>query len=112
LILNRIKAALGLDKAKNFFYGAAPLRKSTILYFASLDIPLMNAYGLSETTSAVTVGNLDKFNLDAAGYCIEGDELKIFNPDEAGIGEICVRGRSVMAGYLKNEQATMEAIDS
>ena len=36
----------------------------------------------------------------------------IFNPDENGIGEICIRGRNIMLGYLKNEAASMEAIDS
>jgi long-chain-fatty-acid--CoA ligase ACSBG len=112
LILNRIKANLGLDKAKSFFYGAAPLKKSTVEFFASMDMPLFNAYGLSETMSGITVQSTDKFSLVAAGYAIEGMEVKIFNPDENGSGEICMRGRSVMAGYLKNEAATKEAIDS
>jgi len=112
LVLNRIKANLGLDKAKQFFYGAAPLKRSTLDYFATLDMPLFNAYGLSESMSAVTIQSLAKFDLVAAGYAIDGIEVKIFNPDENGIGEICIRGRSVMAGYLKNEVATKEAIDN
>jgi long-chain-fatty-acid--CoA ligase ACSBG len=112
LILNRIKGNLGLDKAKQFYYGAAPLRKSTIEYFASLDMPLLNAYGMSETMSGVTVQSLEKFSLAAAGYVIDGMEVKIFNPDENGSGEICMRGRSIMAGYLKNEAATKETIDN
>ena len=112
MFLNRVKAVLGLDKAKNLLYGAAPLRQSTVQYFASLDMLLCNAYGLSETTSGLTLQNSEKFSLVAAGYAIEGSEIKIFNPDENGIGEICMRGRSIMAGYLKNETATMEAIDN
>jgi long-chain-fatty-acid--CoA ligase ACSBG len=103
---------LGLDKAKQFYFGAAPLRKSTIDYFASLDMPLFNAYGMSEVMSGMTVQSLEKFNLASAGFAVEGTEVKIFNPDENGIGEICMRGRSIMAGYLKNEPATIEAIDS
>jgi long-subunit acyl-CoA synthetase (AMP-forming) len=37
-----------------FFFGAAPLKQTTIDYFASLDFPLLNAYGLSETTGAAS----------------------------------------------------------
>jgi long-chain-fatty-acid--CoA ligase ACSBG len=50
LVFKRIKKALGLDRVRIFFYGAAPLRKTTVDYFASLDIPLLNCYGLTETT--------------------------------------------------------------
>jgi long-chain-fatty-acid--CoA ligase ACSBG len=88
------------------------LKKSTVDYFASLDMPLLNAYGLSETTSGMTMQTSDKFNLVAAGYAFEGVELRIFNPDEAGIGEICMRGRNIMRGYFKNEAATIEVIDN
>jgi long-subunit acyl-CoA synthetase (AMP-forming) len=51
LILKRIKQALGLDQAKVFIYGAAPLKQSTNDYFASLSMPLFNCYGMSETTA-------------------------------------------------------------
>lgn len=54
LILSRIKAALGLDKCKGFLYGAAPIKQSTLDYFASLDIPIMGAYGMSETTALIS----------------------------------------------------------
>jgi len=72
---------------------------------------LFNAYGLSETTSASTLQNINKFNLTAAGYATAGVEVIIFNPDDTGAGEICVRGRNIMNGYLKNEKATLEVID-
>lgn len=51
-------------------------------------------------------------NLKAAGWAIPGTDLKIENPDEHGIGEICMRGRQIMNGYLKNEAATKEIIDA
>lgn len=63
LILNRIKEAIGLDKAIYYFYGAAPLKQSSVDYFASLDIPLMNMYGLSETTGSTTISFLNDFSL-------------------------------------------------
>ena len=41
-----------------------------------------------------------------------GCDLRINNPDENGEGEICMRGRNTMMGYLKNEEATIKTIDS
>jgi len=55
-----------------FFFGAAPLKQSTIEYFASLDMPLLNCYGLSETTGGVSLQSADKFSLYGAGYPIGG----------------------------------------
>jgi len=55
LILSRIKAALGLDKCRAFISGAAPIKQTTVDYFASLDIPIMGAYGMSETTATCTL---------------------------------------------------------
>jgi long-chain-fatty-acid--CoA ligase ACSBG len=67
LILTKIKQAIGLDQAKFFFYGAAPLKQTSVDYFASLDIPLFNMYGLSETTGTTTLSYLNKFSLNHAG---------------------------------------------
>jgi long-chain-fatty-acid--CoA ligase ACSBG len=50
--------------------------------------------------------------LKSVGYPIEGIDFKIFNPDENGNGELTFRGRNIMMGYLKNDPATKEAIDS
>ena len=94
-----------------YIYGAAPLKKSTIDYFASLDIPLLNLYGLSETSGSTTISFLDDFSLDHAGLQIQGAHVKIADQDENGVGEITIFGRHVMMGYLNNEKATKEAID-
>lgn len=66
---------------------------------------------MSETTALVTIQSNEKFNLRSVGFCIGGVDLKIDNPDEKGNGEIIFRGRNIMMGYLKNEQATRETID-
>lgn len=43
---------------------------------------------------------------------MRGTHFKIDNPDDKKIGEICIKGRNIMMGYLKNEKATIEVIDS
>ena len=112
LILSKVKSALGLDQCKSFVSGAAPLKQTTINYFASLDMPIFNVYGMSETTGATTLQNKKNFRLETAGPSIQGCDLKIDNPDENGEGEICMRGRNTMMGYLKNDQETIKCIDA
>lgn len=92
-------------------FGAAPLKKTSIDYFASLDMPLINLYGMSETTGTTTIHTKSNFRLDSAGFAVPGTDLKIHNPDELGEGEICMRGRHIMMGYLKNDKATADTID-
>jgi len=87
------------------------MKQSTIDYFCSLDIPLFNIYGMSETTGGTTMHSMDNARMDTCGYATSGTQMKIDNPDKDGEGEICMRGRNTMMGYLKNEKATIETID-
>lgn len=103
IILKRIKQAIGLDQCSFYFYGAAPLKQTSVDYFASLDIPLFNMYGLSETSGSTTVSYFQDFSLKHAGKQMSGSHIKIADPDEKGDGEIRIFGRHVMMGYLKNE---------
>lgn len=113
LILNRIKKELGFDRIEKLYYGAAPLKQKTRLFFQSLNMPLLNGYGLSETSAAVTFHDFIQIgNIGKTGKPLPGTNIKIFNPDENGVGEICMRGRNVFMGYLNNEKATLEVFDS
>ena len=49
--------------------------------------------------------------MKSAGFGLAGIDLKIDHPNENGVGEIIIRGRNIMMGYLKNDQATKETID-
>ncbi len=50
--------------------------------------------------------------MKSCGHSIPGTEIRIFNPDKDGNGEICYRGRHVFKGYYKNESATRETLDA
>lgn len=113
LTLSKLKLALGFEKVKVFAYGAAPIKQSTIKFYTSIGIPLFNFYGMSETSGPQSV-NISKSdtNFLSAGKPLIGTQLKIENPDEFGVGEICFRGRNRFMGYFGSKQLTHETIDS
>ena len=45
------------------------------------------------------------------GAALPGTDLKIYNANEKGVGEICIKGRNVFMGYLDNEKATFDCFD-
>jgi len=75
-------------------------------------MPLVNSYGLSETAAAVTIQEFPDASLDKAGKPIPGMHIKLFNPNEEGIGEVCMKGRNIFMGYFKDTKATKEVIDN
>jgi len=87
------------------------MKKSTHDYFLSLDLPVYNYFGMSETTGAETVSWKNRVKFNRAGQPCPGTHIKIYNPDEKGEGEVCFKGRNMFVGYLKNEEATRSTID-
>ncbi|TMW46352.1 hypothetical protein DOY81_008567 [Sarcophaga bullata] len=108
-VIYRIKLAMGLDQIKESFIGGAPVTEELKRFFLSLDLPLTDVFGMSETSGAVTY-NFDRPNLKTVGKPINGVEIKIDNPNEAGEGEILIRGRCNLMGYLKDETKTLETL--
>ena len=112
LLFAKIRKELGFSESKAFSFGAAPMKASTIDFFKSLNIPLVNMYGMSETTAPqfTNFGDRD-IDLTSCGIQLAGTEGIIFNPDPNGEGEIIFRGRNRFMGYMKNDKATIETID-
>jgi len=101
---------------KAFFTGAAPMQKSTLDYFLSLNWIVMNMYGMSETGGPTSGSSFLKSNLTSAGYALPGTSLVILGPNREVMpagerGEICFRGRNKFMGYYRNEEMTKETID-
>jgi len=118
LILKRIHAALGLQRAGadpevgGFYSSAAPLSPETFKYFLSLDMPILELLGSSETGGPQTACIPGEgMRQGSVGKCYPHFETKILNPDENGVGEIATRGRNVCMGYLWDEQKTSELVD-
>jgi len=117
VIANGIKAKLGLDECLFCLTGASPIRKETLEYFASLGIQIYEAYGMSETSGVSTLNKIGASQWGCIGGKLDGVDVGIFdmknNPiteqykagetiPESAQGEIRVRGRNIMMGYLAN----------
>ncbi|XP_076007427.1 long-chain-fatty-acid--CoA ligase ACSBG2-like [Genypterus blacodes] len=112
LVFNKVRKALGLDRCTKCYTGAAPITKDTLEFFLSLDIPLYELYGMSESSGPHTISISTAFKLTSCGKEIPGCKTKLHNPDEEGNGEICFWGRHVFMGYLNMPDKTEEALDA
>ncbi|XP_076657735.1 acyl-CoA synthetase bubblegum family member 1 isoform X1 [Halictus rubicundus] len=112
LVFNKVKAALGLDRCSVCVTAAAPLSTEIKQYFLSLDIVILEAYGMSECGGAHTLSTNDRCRLGSVGTTLAGFSTKLDNPDSStGEGEICMSGRHVFMGYLNEPEKTAEVFD-
>ncbi|XP_050720433.1 long-chain-fatty-acid--CoA ligase ACSBG2-like isoform X4 [Eriocheir sinensis] len=111
VVFKKIRGVLGLDRCELFLSGAAPIAPDIVQYFHSLDIPLTEIYGMSESTGPHTIGTEKAFKIGSAGRTVPGCYTKLDKPDKEGNGEVCMGGRHVAMGYLRMEEKTHEAID-
>uniref|UniRef100_A0A4W6EDE8 long-chain-fatty-acid--CoA ligase n=1 Tax=Lates calcarifer TaxID=8187 RepID=A0A4W6EDE8_LATCA len=111
LVFKKVRAALGLDRCKTCFTGAAPITRETLEYFMSLNLPLMELYGMSESSGPHTVSVNNAYCITSCGKVMPGCKTRLDNPDKDGNGEICFWGRNVFMGYLNMPDKTAEALD-
>jgi len=104
LVYNKIKVLLGLDRCELFGSGAAPISKNVLSFFWSLDIPIVEGYGMSETTGITTLCLFPyQVKMGTVGFGLTDDMIKISDDNE-----ILLKGRSIMMGYLNNVEKTLE----
>lgn len=91
--------------------GGAPLREEIKTDLHRLGFTLLEGYGLTEASPVLTVTRpQNKLNGKGVGAALPGVELRIADPDAAGVGEVIARGGNVMPGYFRNENATKSTI--
>jgi len=104
LVLNKIKLAFG-TRLRFAISGGAPLASDISTFFHAAGVLILEGYGLTETTAAITVNTPFNYKFGSVGRAIGDVELKI-----AEDGEILVRSKKVMKEYYKNPQATAEVM--
>ena len=100
-----IRAGIGTN-IKGLVCGSAPLSIETQLFFMMLGIPVLQVYGLTETTAICTMDDPIHVEPGSVGIAVPGTEMKIIDT-----GEILVRGPHIFPGYWNRPEETAKALE-
>jgi len=104
LVYAKVKDRLG-GRLRIGVSGGAPLAKEIIEFFHTLDILILEGYGLTECTTGATINRPTQYRFGTVGPALPGVELRI-----ADDGEVLIKSGTNFAGYFKDEEATQEVI--
>ena len=104
-VLSKVRDLFG-GQLREAVTGAAPIAKEILDFFFAAGVPVLEGYGMTETSTVATVNTGEEYRLGSVGKPLPGVEVKI-----AEDGEILLRGGNIFRGYYKNEEATSEALE-
>jgi long-chain acyl-CoA synthetase len=104
LVYSKVKDRLG-GNLRIGVSGGAPLAREIIEFFASLDILILEGYGLTECTTGATINRPTSYRFGSVGPALPGVELRV-----ADNGEVLIKSDTVFGGYFKDDEATREVL--
>ncbi len=100
-LMNRwLRDQMGFSYLKSAATGGAALGPDTFKFFVDIGIPLRQLYGQTEQLGAYTIHDKNDINFDSVGYPFKEVNISIDNADKEGVGEIIVKNKNSMHGYL------------
>ena len=106
----KLKETFG-GKLRFFGIGGAALSSEVERFLREAEFPYAIGYGLTETSPLVAGSNADNTRFRSTGPIVPGLEVRIDHPDpQTGVGEIIVRGPSIMKGYYRDPVKTSEVL--
>ena len=105
-VLYPLKRRLGFDRIRVAVSAAAPAAPELFEFFHALGIPLLEVYGMTESTGVISANRLERSRVGTVGEPIRGIEVAL-----ADDGEILTRGPHVFKGYFKDPELTAATVD-
>ena len=103
---NKLRTAAGFGNLKFAISGAAPINPDILTFFQSIDIPVYEGWGLTETTAGATLNYWNENNrIGSVGKIFPNTDIKV-----AADGELLLKGDNIMKGYYNNPEATNKDI--
>lgn len=107
LVFRALRERLGLSRVRIAASGAAPIAPELLRWFHAIGVPIIEGYGLSESSGLSHINLPDDVVLSSVGKPVPGTEFRLGEDDE-----VLLRGPHIFVGYLDNPEATAEAIDA
>jgi long-chain acyl-CoA synthetase len=104
-IFGRVRQLFG-DHVRLCITGAAPISPEILEFFYAAGVPVLEGWGMTETTAVGTVATLEHFKFGTVGRAMPGIDIKIAEEDS----EILLRGPNVFREYWRNPEATAETL--
>ena len=105
VVLANVRRAIGMDRVRRAWVGAAPISPELIRWYRTLGVGISEVYGQTENSGIATAAPAGVVRLGSVGRCVPWGELRI-SPE----GEILLRGPHVFAGYWRDPQKTAETL--
>ena len=106
LVYSKIIRSLGLEGCRLALTGAAPMSVDVIDFFVGMGLPLLEGYGLSESTAPATLNLPEAAKPGTVGPPLAGVEVRL-----ADDGELLIRGGNVAPGYFRDPDGTAQTFD-